>query len=42
LTADEVARWRRDWLPDVAAVREKLMNLLAEADGGAPETASVK
>jgi mono/diheme cytochrome c family protein len=42
LTADEVARWRKDWLPDVAAVREELMNLLAKADGGTPETASVK
>lgn len=30
LTADEVARWRREWLPDVAAVREKLLARLAQ------------
>jgi mono/diheme cytochrome c family protein len=30
LTADEVARWRKDWLPDVAAVREKLMARLRD------------
>jgi mono/diheme cytochrome c family protein len=41
LTADEVARWREDWLPDVAAVRKELMNLVAEASRGEPETASL-
>jgi hypothetical protein len=41
LTADEVARWREGWLPDVAAVRKELMNLVAEASRGEPETASL-
>jgi mono/diheme cytochrome c family protein len=36
LTADEVAIWRKDWLPDVARVRQELMDLLAEADRDAP------
>ena len=31
LTEDEVALWREDWLPDVAAVREKLMARLRDA-----------
>ena len=39
LTTEEVARWRDAWVPDVPAVREELMSLLAEAAGRAPEAA---
>ena len=31
LTTDEVARWRKDWLMDVAAVREELMARVEDA-----------
>ena len=30
LTAEEVAEWRRHWLPDVASVREELLAALAQ------------
>lgn len=30
LTTDEVARWRKDWLPDVATVRRDLMTRLEQ------------
>lgn len=30
LTAEEVSEWRRDWLPDVATVREELLAALRQ------------
>ena len=32
LSEDEVSTWRADWLPDVAAAREKLLAHLAERE----------
>jgi hypothetical protein len=41
LTADEVSRWRKDWLPDVATVRQELMALLKkESEEEAPHESS--
>lgn len=38
LTEEEVAAWRKDWLPDVAAVRQTLLDRLDEARPGGDAT----